>query len=278
MRATLALCVIGLSMLPTGCALVGSAAGHVASKAKESLDDCRERARDRQWAEAAWNGFRCARPDVPYSDDYADGFKEGFADYLYAGGSGEPPALPPRRYRTSAYQTPRGYQAIEEWFAGYRAGAAVARDGDFRRWITGPTSLRGPDAALPLPAPPPEPVPQKLPAPPPPEPVPQKLPESLPPEPLPQKLPESLSPPGKVSSVPDQDEAAPPGEAQERSGNVGWWYFPPKEAHALPAPPPPEPASQQPPEELPPPGRTQQGPGKAGSWYVPPSLEYLPKP
>jgi hypothetical protein len=253
--------VIGVSMLPTGCALVGSAANHVAYKAKECLDDSRERARDRQWAEAAWNGYRCARPGVPYSDDYGDGFKEGFADYLYAGGSGEPPALPPRRYRAPAYQTPHGYQAIEEWFAGYRAGAAVARDGNFRRWITGPSSLPGPDA------PPPQPVPPAQPAPP-------------PPEPLPQKLPESLPPPKKDSSVPNQDEAvesAPAGEAREKSGSVGCWYFSSPEALAPPAPPAPEPVPPQAPEELPPRERTQQKPGK-GSWYVPPSLEFLPKP
>jgi hypothetical protein len=270
MRASLALCVIGLSMLPTGCALVGTAARNVTYKTQECLDDQRERRRDRTWAEAAWNGFHFAHPDTPYSDDFADGFKEGFADFLYAGGTGEPPALPPRRYRAAAYQTPRGYQAIEEWFAGYRQGAGVAHDGDFRRWITGPSSLGGPDA------PPPPP-----PAPPPAEPAPQKLPESLP-------------VPGKLPPAPEPDTTAPPAEkTKEPTGSVGWWFLRSAGAQPPPAAPLEEPTAQDEPDELPPrrvgssgaaprdvapPEKTLSPPGKGGGWYVPPSLDFLPKP
>src|SRR5205807_2557372 len=74
-----------------------------------------------------------------HSEDYAQGFKDGYAEYLYRGGDGEPPLLPPKRYRHVRYQTPQGYMAAEDWFAGYRHGAAVAHHTGARRWITGPT-------------------------------------------------------------------------------------------------------------------------------------------
>jgi hypothetical protein len=70
----------------------------------------------------------------------------------------------------------------------------VAQDGDFRRWITGPSSLRSPGATLPPPAPPP-------------------------PEPVPQKTEEPLPPPSKVPPVPKQDEAAPPAGAEQGPDN-----------------------------------------------------------
>jgi hypothetical protein len=165
MRATLALGISGFALLLAGCSLVGSGMDHVAYGVREAWEDHQERARDRRWAEDAWNRTCASQPDAASSADYADGFQEGFAHYLYVGGSGAPPPLPPRRYRALSYQTPQGYQAIEDWFAGYRQGTAVARQGPFRDWVTGPSALRGPAVSLRLedlppaeaaPAPPPE--------------------------------------------------------------------------------------------------------------------------
>ena len=51
------------------------------------------------------------------------GFQDGFADFLYAGGNGEPPVVPPWYYRRTVYETPEGLASTEEWFAGYRHGA-----------------------------------------------------------------------------------------------------------------------------------------------------------
>jgi hypothetical protein len=92
-------------------------------------------------AAEAWNDYRDAHSDIPYSTDFADGFRDGFADYLYAGGNGEPPLLPPPCYRSIHYQTAQGFQAKEDWFAGFRQGAAIAQAGGYRQWITGPSSL-----------------------------------------------------------------------------------------------------------------------------------------
>ena len=44
----------------------------------------------------------------------------------------EPPAAPPWIYRTAAFETPRGQQDVEDWFAGFRQGAAIARADGYR--------------------------------------------------------------------------------------------------------------------------------------------------
>jgi hypothetical protein len=48
--------------------------------------------------------------------------------------------LPPRHYRALKYQSPKGYQAIEDWFDGYRFGVGVAWDSGCRELVTGPAS------------------------------------------------------------------------------------------------------------------------------------------
>src|SRR5439155_20779353 len=92
-------------------------------------------------AEAAWQEITKANPDPSYSPDYVCGFKDGFADFLYAGGTGEPPPLPPRQYWKIKYETAEGHQAIEDWFAGFRHGASVAQTTGYRQWVTIPSSL-----------------------------------------------------------------------------------------------------------------------------------------
>src|SRR5947207_1402939 len=74
-------------------------------KAVNDYADC---LRDRQVAEFAWAEYKTAFPNPGHSHDWERGFKDGFADYLYAGGTGLPPPLPPREYWTTAYETPGG--------------------------------------------------------------------------------------------------------------------------------------------------------------------------
>src|SRR5262249_39466700 len=93
--------------------------------------------------------------DHPYSPDFQQGFLCGFADYLYAGGTGNPPPLPPRGYWKSEYETPEGRQAVQDWFEGFRTGAARARASGYRELVTVPISA--------LPPPPPLPPPPLLP-------------------------------------------------------------------------------------------------------------------
>lgn len=159
MRVPVALAILGIGLLSAGCSVVEQGTRVLVAHVTQTVDEFAERQRNGKWAEAAWQDTRTAAwaEGRDYSDEYGRGFREGFAEFLYAGGSGEPPVLPPSRYRRLCYQTPAGFRAIEDWFAGYRHGAAVARDGGFRQWVTGPSALlSGGPPLLPPPAPPPQ--------------------------------------------------------------------------------------------------------------------------
>lgn len=164
MRRRLCLWVAALTWLGSGCSLAKDATSLAVYKVRESTDDFCEGIRDRKWADHAWEKARRASPGA-YSEDYARGFKDGFAHYLFRGGKGEPPPLPPPHYRKLSYQTPQGYRAIEDWYAGFRHGTDAARQSGYRQFITGPSALRvsgpvppppepGTDQAAPLPPPP----------------------------------------------------------------------------------------------------------------------------
>jgi hypothetical protein len=153
MRVLLAVCVNGLALLSSGCTLIGDGARVLATRTHQALDDCQERQRDQRLAAAAWEEVLRTDPGLKYSPDYVRGFREGYAEYLYAGGSGEPPLVPPRRYQGPRYQNVEGYQAAQDWFAGYRHGAAAARQSGLRQWMTVSVSLPSAGAPLPPPAP-----------------------------------------------------------------------------------------------------------------------------
>jgi len=87
----------------------------------------------RLWAESAWRQERAACATFPESEGYSLGFRDGFVDYIYAGGNGEPPPVPPRKFWNVEWRSPAGHAAAADWFAGYRHGAQVARDGGHRR-------------------------------------------------------------------------------------------------------------------------------------------------
>jgi hypothetical protein len=95
--------------------------------------------RDKDLAHDAWDEI-CVRDGDIYSRHYYRGFIEGFTDYLQGGGTGDPPVLPPRSYWRLYYQTPEGHQAIEDWFAGFRHGADVAKASGVRDLVLVPAS------------------------------------------------------------------------------------------------------------------------------------------
>jgi hypothetical protein len=88
----------------------------------------------------AWDELCRQHPEQRYSKHFAAGFLEGYVDYLDAGGAGEPPVAAPFRYRLMKYKTPDGVEAAQSWFAGFRYGAAVARDSHLRDLILVPLS------------------------------------------------------------------------------------------------------------------------------------------
>jgi hypothetical protein len=82
----------------------------------------------RKYAEAT---FAQRAGEVP-GEAFHEGFVEGFVDYVEAGGTGEPPYLPPFRYRLTEHRTPEGQAAIRDWYAGFREGSAAAKASGLR--------------------------------------------------------------------------------------------------------------------------------------------------
>jgi hypothetical protein len=97
-----------------------------------------------QWAERVWSeqSANCA-PEIAGERDYYLGFRDGFVDYVWAGGSGEPPPVPPRHLWNVMLRSPDGKRRADLWFDGYRHGARAARFGGFRELGTVRTSLVG---------------------------------------------------------------------------------------------------------------------------------------
>jgi hypothetical protein len=142
----------------TGCVSTGAASGEYNFLANSFRNlgewpvlgtvECRRSLRDCARAKEAWRATQAACPGQRYSRDYACGFKAGFCDYLDAGGDGQPPAVPPFRYRLAGYDSPAGHQAIEDWYAGFRHGAFVARASGLRELSVTPLSAPPLDAVV----------------------------------------------------------------------------------------------------------------------------------
>jgi hypothetical protein len=143
MRRRYSVFILALSLLSSGCNLVCDGIRTTCACFGDAVEDVREYRRDRALADEVWDNVCACKQGESYSVDYERGFRDGFVDYLYRGGCGDPPSLPPHRYRHFRYQTPDGYHAIEDWFAGYRHGATAARETNYRRWITGPAAPCG---------------------------------------------------------------------------------------------------------------------------------------
>jgi hypothetical protein len=137
----LVLVVAGFS---SGCAVAWNAANTLAVEPAHFpnyVEQCFLRKRTRSLGEESWREVMQDVNAPRYSKDYHKGFVDGFADYLQNGGSGEPPALPPRHYWDEA--SPQGRSLAEEWFGGFRHGAARARSSGLRDLIVVPISVPG---------------------------------------------------------------------------------------------------------------------------------------
>jgi hypothetical protein len=101
----------------------------------------------RRWADEAWREEVASDAELVGRSDFGVGFRDGFVDYTYAGGNGEPPPVPPRRLWNVMFRAAEGRERSQEWFAGYRRGAQASREGGFRSMATIQSSLFGyPDA------------------------------------------------------------------------------------------------------------------------------------
>jgi len=146
--------LLGCSLV-TGCSFYETAVRTLwtePSVYSATKDACYTRERCCQLANEAWNSQVRRDPEIACSAEFEQGFKDGFADYLYAGGTGEPPPVPPRCMWNLDYRTPRGHQAVDDWFAGFRHGAALVRARGYREKMTIQSSLSC-NAAVPSAAP-----------------------------------------------------------------------------------------------------------------------------
>lgn len=198
--ATLILCT-----LATGCQLASNAVHNFAYEAKLTTAELEEHCRYEKLARAAWNDV-CADEHTSYSRDYAAGFKDGFVDFLQFGGTGGAPYVPPQQYWSAHYRTPDGYQAVQDWFAGFRHGVTAAQQSGYRHYATMPSAHTTEAGVSPqmdpvMPAPLPQPAHTIEPVPPPqpahtiePVPPPQPAPVLQVPIPPPERPPQEHQP------------------------------------------------------------------------------------
>ena len=93
------------------------------AKGIRSLDESVTDWRDFVWGKRAF--FQRYGRDA--SGPFMDGFLEGYHDMLQ-GGDGCLPVVPPRKYWGWKYQSAGGAASVNDWFDGYTAGVAAAKE------------------------------------------------------------------------------------------------------------------------------------------------------
>ncbi|MCS6976314.1 MAG: hypothetical protein NZM31_04795 [Gemmatales bacterium] len=130
------------ALLPaSGCLILAGARNLLVEPVAAFTLDCLEAKRNEALAVAAWKQVLQENPGAEFSVHYAEGFRQGFVDYLNAGGTGAPPPVPPRKYWGVRYETPEGHAAMQDWFAGFRHGADTAAQSGYREFIVLPTPI-----------------------------------------------------------------------------------------------------------------------------------------
>jgi hypothetical protein len=141
MKRCLLLLIGGTAWLTAGCGIAINTTRNFISEPQIACDSVALDIRCRQWAKDAWKSYAGCHAEVPFSKYFAEGYIDGYADYLRRGGKGDPPAVPKERFRHKEYANYEGYLAIEEWFAGWRVGAADAIASGRRNLILVPVLL-----------------------------------------------------------------------------------------------------------------------------------------
>ncbi|MFO0866246.1 MAG: hypothetical protein U0744_16625 [Gemmataceae bacterium] len=119
-------CLLGLG--GSGCTLAQTATRNALLGPCDWWEEHQESNRYDSLAASAWQSAKCSVDSIQLG--YADGFRDGYVDFLKRGGNGEPPPLEMIRYarRQSANRC-----AVEQWVAGFRHGAHEARASG-QRW------------------------------------------------------------------------------------------------------------------------------------------------
>jgi len=149
MRWGLLLLAVGLPA-QTGCLLSRNVAHNLANEAAQQWDERKLSRQLRADARNAWEGY-CSQTGGFFTDEFAHGFRDGYADLLEFGGDGCPPAVPPLRYRRRDYLTPDGHARVRDFYDGFKAGSDVAAASGRRPYLMVPVLVSDP----PPPSPPP---------------------------------------------------------------------------------------------------------------------------
>ena len=224
MRGTF-VAIIGCLAPLTGCHLYHAAARVIVDEPTLYFDERHLEKQLRNDARLAWAEVCRQYPNRSFTDDFVEGFCDGYTDYLDNGGTAQVPAVPPHRYRRTKFLNPEGHERIRQYFLGFKYGMAVAVDTGCRTFMTYPVVLpEMPPPANPnitvLPSPPDTSVPS-LPSPRPVTPTPpgggtepKALPKDTDPGKVPDKdklAPEQVTVPVPVlDAIPDAPAATPP--------------------------------------------------------------------
>lgn len=173
MRMLLRPMMLTICLVGSGCQFVCHIGKNLIHEPVLACDSKQLHHRCKKLGKKAWNEM-VKQYGEEFSCDYREGFVDGFADYLYYGGcdtggccagdggqcgatSSSPstagaancggreitqypscPAVPPEHYRRKKYMTPEGVAAIEDWYAGFRHGAATAMASGLRNLVVLP--------------------------------------------------------------------------------------------------------------------------------------------
>lgn len=264
MRSRFTPVLMGICLLGPGCSFMRNIERNLVQEPKIAFDEAIMIKRHERLARMAWDQM-VSQYGCQFSEDYRNGFIDGFVDYLTYGGvspdgNGEVPivpAVPPPYYRHAKRMSPQGLQASEEWFMGFRHGSNTALASGLRQLAVVPVfdkpnpsaevvpgrfqSLpgRSPGATEEMPAGPPALPPPAV------EGEPLPTPRTVPPgegEPKPPAGP--VTPPAGPVTPPAQPAVPPSRPMTPPAGPV----VPPPPGNRPPAPPvPPPPAATAPP-------------------------------
>lgn len=143
--------LLALSVAPlSGCLLAQHTARNLFNEPAELHDNKKIARQLRRDAQTVWAEVRSQYPQRTFTADYADGFADGYVDYLDSGGTAQPPAVPPLKYRRSRYMNSEGHALIRDYFCGFQYGCQVAAASGKRGLITVPILLPEPPVDSPV--------------------------------------------------------------------------------------------------------------------------------
>ena len=134
----------------SGCLIARDTARNLLNEPTELIDDKKIAHRLRHDSKVVWGQVCQQYPARTFSRDFVDGFSDGYVDYLESGGTAQPPAVPPIKYRRSRFMSVEGHARIQDYFCGFKYGCDIAAASGKRELITLPILLPEPPPETPV--------------------------------------------------------------------------------------------------------------------------------